>query len=65
MVDISTGWHVGHKGILRFTSRQFGITTWRTIIAWRKKGMPFHRLWNGKPYVIEQEVLKWQIKRRD
>lgn len=61
---MTEGWHIGHKDILSFMSRQFGVTTWRTVRAWRKKGMPFHRLWNDKPYIIEQEVIKWQLKRK-
>jgi len=55
-------WRVGHKSILAFMDRQFGVTSWRTVLNWRKKGMPFHKLQNGKPCLIEKEVIDWQIK---
>ena len=58
------GWHVGRKAILAFMERQFGVTSWQTVRAWKKSGMPIHYLWNGKPYIIESEVIKWQLKRR-
>lgn len=61
---MADGWHVGHKAILAFLERQFGVSCWGTVRNWRKKGMPYRRLWNGKPYVIEEEIIKWQLKRK-
>jgi hypothetical protein len=44
--------------------RQFGVTTWKTVKNWKKAGMPFRRLQNGKPYLIESEVIAWQLKKK-
>jgi hypothetical protein len=60
---MTEGWRVGHKDILAFMSRQFNITTWRTVVEWKRRGMPNHRLMNGKPYIIESEVVKWATSR--
>lgn len=63
---MTEGWYIGHTDILEFMREQFNQPqfSWRTVIRWRKKGMPFHRLWNGKPYIIGAEVIRWQIKRK-
>jgi hypothetical protein len=61
---LENGWRVGHKAILVFMERQFGVTTWKTVKNWKKAGMPFRRLQNGKPYLIESEVIAWQLKKK-
>lgn len=59
-------WHIGHKDILMFMGKQFKVYSWQTVRRWKKKGMPFHRLWpNDRPYIIESEVVRWQRKRLD
>ncbi|MFA5158670.1 MAG: hypothetical protein WC451_05810 [Patescibacteria group bacterium] len=55
---------IGHDEIKTFMSEQFRIYSWRTVLRWRKSGMPFHRLWNGKPYIIPEEVIRWQLKKQ-
>ena len=65
MSDDENDWCVGHKDILCFMQKKFNITTWRTVRAWVKAGMPFRRLWNGKPYVLKSEVIMWQLKRNE
>jgi len=61
MID---GWRIGHKDILVFMGGQFKVYSWRTFLRWKKRGMPFHRLWSGQPYIIESEVIKWQLKKK-
>ncbi|MFA5347674.1 MAG: hypothetical protein WC294_06020 [Methanoregula sp.] len=58
------GWCVGRKDILVFMEKKFNVTTWTTVKAWRRKGMPMHRLWNKRPYIIETEVIKWQMRNK-
>jgi hypothetical protein len=61
---MTTGWRIGHKDILEFMGRQFRVYSWQTVRRWKRKGMPFHRLWNDKPYIIEDEVIRWQRLRK-
>ena len=67
---MTTGWRIGHKDILEFMGRQFRVYSWRTVLRWKNPknpkvgGMPFHRLWSGQPYIIESEVIKWQLKEK-
>ena len=56
------GRRTGHKEIIIFMMQQFNVSSWRTVMRWRESGMPFHRQKNGKPYVIEEEVVQWQLK---
>lgn len=60
---ISDDWCIGHNEILTFMAAQFKVFSWRTVRRWKKRGMPFHYLWNGKPFIIKEEIIKWQIKR--
>lgn len=58
---------IGHDEILEFMKQQFRVTSWDTVKRWRKKGMPIHRQWcanpkYGKPFIIEQEIILWQLK---
>jgi len=63
--ELNIGWIIGHKDILAFMKKTFNQKSfsWKTVRRWRDAGMPFHRLWNGKPYIIPEEVIKWQLKR--
>lgn len=60
---MTEGWRIGHDDILDFMGKQFKVYSWRTVRRWKKRGMPFRCLWNGKPCIIENEVIKWQLKR--
>ena len=59
---MTEGRRIGHKDILEFMGKQFKVYSWRTVIRWVRKGMPFHRLWNGKPFIIESELVEWHQK---
>jgi hypothetical protein len=43
---------------------QFSVYSWRTVRRWKKRGMPFHSLWSGQPYIIKDEVIRWQMKKK-
>jgi len=51
--------------ILAFMSEQFGVTHWDTVRRWRRRGMPFHRMWNGWPFILKSEVIKWHLKNKN
>jgi hypothetical protein len=59
-----TGWRIGHKDILCFMQEHFNVYSWQTVRRWKRKGMPIHRLWSDKPYIIPNEVIKWQKERK-
>jgi len=62
---MTDGWRIGREDILAFMSRQFKVFSWQTVRRWKRKGMPIHRLWpNDRPYIIEDEIIRWQLKRR-
>lgn len=62
---MTTGWRIGRDEILDFMSKQFKVYSWQTVRRWKRRGMPFHRLWVcQKPYIIESEVINWQSKRK-
>jgi hypothetical protein len=54
-----TGIRTGRKDILDFMGKEFKIYSWRTVIRWRKKGMPIAQGYNTQPIVIEAAVKKW------
>lgn len=63
---MTTGWHVGRKDILRFLSRNLGISTWVSVKKWQKKGDIILRyLPNGKPFIIEEEIMRFKLKQSD
>ena len=55
------GWRIGRKEIRIFMGKQFKVYSWRTVRRWKKRGMPFHSLRTGQPFIIENEVIKWQL----
>lgn len=55
---------IGHDQILDFMAKQFQVYSWQTVVRWKKKGMPLRRMWNGKPYILEVEVINWQFKNK-
>ena len=62
---MTAGWRIGREEIIAFMSKQFKVYSWQTVRRWRRRGMPIHKLWtNDRPYIIEAEVIQWQIKRK-
>lgn len=63
---MTDGWHVGRKDILRFLEKNLGVSTWKTVKQWKKKGDIIIRyLPNGKPFIIEREVMTQKLKQSD
>lgn len=63
---ISPSMFFGHTDILGFMRSQFNQPSfsWRTVLRWKKKGMPFHRTWSGQPFIISSEIIRWQLKNK-
>jgi hypothetical protein len=55
------GIRTGRKEILEFMGKEFKVYSWRTVIRWRKKGMPVTQAYNTQPIIIEEAVKKWFI----
>ncbi len=55
---------IGRVNILNFMAKRFEVYSWKTVKRWKKKGMPFHYLWNKQPFLIEKEVIKWQLRQK-
>jgi hypothetical protein len=50
----------GRKEILAFCHEVFGITSWQTVRAWKRRyGFPIRRLPNGRPFLLHDEAHKW------
>jgi hypothetical protein len=63
---VSEGWLIGRKEILAFFEEKFGCTSWQTVRDWRRRlHCPVRSLPSGKPFVIEEEILKWIVKYDD
>ena len=54
--------HVGRKDILGFCQQTMGVTSWRTIVRWKKLGFPIRYFAQGKPYILEHEVFHFALK---
>jgi len=53
------GIRTGRKDILEFMGNEFKVYSWRTIIRWKKKGMPIVTGYNSQPVIMEEAVKKW------
>lgn len=58
MIDISNG----RQEIVDFCKKQFGITSWQSVRAWRRElSFPIRYLPTGKPFLIHKEAIRWAI----
>lgn len=57
---------IGRMAILEFMREQFNQDSfcWKTVQRWKKTGMPFHRMRNGRPFIKISEIITWQLKNK-
>lgn len=52
----------GREEIVAYCKQTFGITSWQSVRAWRRKwSFPVRYLPNGKPFLVHSEAQNWAI----
>lgn len=57
------GRRIGRDEILEYLQILYRVTSWRTVRRWKKRHcFPIRYTHTGIPYIIEGEILMWEIE---